>query len=360
VNPPAAAPLPTVVVQPGRGYYQAPVRVTIAGLPGARVYYTLDGTVPGPGNGELYREPIAVDRTTVLRAVAWLPGRSPAGVATHTYLFPEDVVRQPVAPTCRRAGLAEPCFPAGWGVYPVMDPPVPYSGTPVPADYEMDPEVVRRPPDVAAALRALPSLSLVSAPEDLFDATRGVYANPLGTGEAWERPASAELLWADGRPGIQIDCGLRIAGKWSRLPDSTAKHSFSLRFRSRYGTPRLRYPLFPGSPVTSFDTLRLRAGHVDTFNYAPLKAQFIHDQWARDTQREMGWLSARGVFVHLYVDGLYWGLYNLIEEPTADFAAHHLGGDADDWDVIKEGREVEDGRLDAYNELLGLVAEGPP
>jgi hypothetical protein len=360
LDPPVAETAP-VVVSPGRGFYDAPVRVTLNnGASGAVVYYTLDGTVPGPGNGWVYVTPLTIDRTTVLRAMAYHHGHPPSVVATHTYLFLDDVLRQSMAPTCRRKGDPNACFPPSWGVFPVVQPPTMIMGMPVPADYEMDPKVVGRTPALRDDLRALPSLSLVTAPEDMFDATRGIYANPMSEGASWERPASAELLLPDGQPGFQVDCGVRISGRWSRQPDSMAKHSFSLRFSSRYGPAKLHYPLFPGSPVSSFDSLRLRAGQADTFHYWPIKAQYIHDQWARDTQRDMGWLSATGVFVHLYVDGLYWGLYNLTEELTADFAADHRGGKAKDWDVIKEGHQVEDGNLTAYNELLALVAEGPP
>ena len=54
------------------------------------------------------------------------------------------------------------------------------------------------------------------------------------------------------------------------------KHSFSLRFRSSYGEARLRYPLFPGSPASSFDTLRVRAGQADTF-YGYYTLHFLQD-----------------------------------------------------------------------------------
>ena len=47
--------------------------------------------------------------------------------------------------------------------------------------------------------------------DDLFG-TRGIYVNSTNEGVAWERPASAELLYPDGREGFQINCGLRIQG----------------------------------------------------------------------------------------------------------------------------------------------------
>ncbi len=362
VNPPARPTTPVTVSQAG-ALLDAPIEVRLSTAePAATIYFTLDGTEPRVDRGQVYVAPLVIDRTTTLRAMAYRSGQDPSPVATRTFVFPDEVLHQPPEPACRREPGQPPCFPVHWGYFPTDYPSWSSPGAPVPADYEMDPKVLARvgPEALKSGLRALPSLSLVMDPADLFDPVGGIYANPLGLGLAWERPASVELIQPDGRPGFQVNCGVRVAGRWSRMPDSTAKHSFSLRFKSQYGPKKLDYPLFPGSDVHRFDTLRLRAGQADSFNYFPGKAQFVHDQWARDTQRDMGWLSADGIFVHLYVNGLYWGLYNLTEEPTAHFAADHLGGAAEDWDVLKEGREVEDGDAAAYEALLALAAEGPP
>ena len=42
---------------------------------------------------------------------------------------------------------------------------------------------------------------------DLFDPTRGIYANAAQEGRSWERPMSLELVFPDGRNGFQIDGG---------------------------------------------------------------------------------------------------------------------------------------------------------
>lgn len=380
---PAAIYLPILSPQPPRvealrfsherGFYEAPISLRIeTASPGALIRYTTDGSAPSETQGAIYVGPITLDRTTVLRAMGLRPGHLPTAIETRSFVFPAEVVRQ-AEPDPRR-------FPAAWGYYPDGGA---WAGQPVPADYGMDPEIVASPEGARLAqdLLAIPSISLSTAPDDLFAAPglfgkgRGIYAHPLEEGSDWERPASVELLRADGQPGFQIDCGVRIAGQWSRKPDSTAKHSFSLRFRSRYGPSRLEYPLFPGSPVDSFDTLRLRAGQADSFHFFPLKAQYIHDQWGRDSQRAMGWLSARGSFVHLYLNGHYWGLYNLSEEPTAAFAADHLGGEEESFDVVKglersgtdasgnpitiQTYEVEDGDARAFEAMLAIKDRGP-
>jgi len=52
-------------------------------------------------------------------------------------------------------------------------------------------------------LKAIPTLSVALDPADLFDPARGIYANPMRSGEDWERAASIELLLPGGRKGLQ-------------------------------------------------------------------------------------------------------------------------------------------------------------
>ena len=83
--------------------------------------------------------------------------------------------------------------------------------------------------------------------------------------------------------------------------------------------------------------------------------QFVRDQWNREAQLRMGRPAAHGTWVHLYLNGLYWGVYNPTERPDASFAASYLGGSPEDYDILKNHEEVIDGTNRAYRELLGLV-----
>ncbi|MCB0216269.1 MAG: lamin tail domain-containing protein [Caldilineae bacterium] len=332
-----------------RGYVEAPFRLALAAPSGTAIRYTLDGSPPTPTRGLVYSAAIPIAETRLVRAIAYRPGsRLPASaVATHSYLFADQILRQPDAP----AG-----FPASWGIPPLLS-----ALGPIAADYGMDPEVTGDP-RYAAGLRAdlasLPAVSIVTAVEDLFGDRRGIYTNATARGEAWERPASVELIHPDGRAGFQVDAGLRIAGVASRHHQYTIKHSFSLHFRERYGAARLEQPLFGGSAVERFDTLRLRAGFNDSGAYQPWRAQYLRDAWGRASQRAMGWSTPRGRFVQLFLDGLYWGVYELTEEPTAAWAADHEGGREADYDVVKSDARgesgVEDGNRAAYTRLAAL------
>src|SRR5262249_29775314 len=80
-------------------------------------------------------------------------------------------------------------------------------------------------------------------------------------------------------------------------------------------------------------------------------------QWMRDTLGVMGHPSSRGFFVHLYLNGLYWGSYNLCERPSAAFVAAHLGGRPEDYDV-RNGDHILQGDGAAWQRLMDLANGG--
>ncbi len=336
-----------------RGFFKTAFDVEIATpTDGAAIYTTRDGSAPAPGNpaAVLYAEPVRITKTTFLRAAAFKDDHQPTKAVTQTYIFLSQVARQPDLP----AGL-----PSSWAGYP--------------ADYGVDFDVVGRTlPGYGFedALRSLPTLSLVTGPQDLFSAASGIYANSQGRGPTWERAASIELIEKDGSTGFQADCGIRLHGNSSRDHGFTPKHPIRLYFRSRYGQKKLKHDLFEDSKVSSFDELLLRGCSTDSWpvvdgnfvlgvqRWAAVHATYMRDQWMRDAQIEMGRPSCSGTYVHLYLNGLYWGLYNLAERPVESFCASHLGGEEEEYDILKDFGELEAGNTDAWNAAVNLAAAG--
>ena len=349
-----------------RGFYGAPFSVTIATeTDGAEIYYTLDGSDPydldsggRSRNGIVYTDPIPINKTTYLRAKAVKPGWRPSEVNTQTFIFLDDVLQQPRSPLG---------FPTSWG------------GTS--ADYEMDPDIVRDPRYngmMKDALLSIPSMSLVMVVDDLFGSSEGIYANPDGHGVSWERPGSMELIYPDGTDSIQVNCGIRIQGGAFRNWGLTKKKSFRLLFKGIYGPTKLRYPLFGEDAVDQFDTVVLRGGANDgySWNSARYTEQYTRDEFGRSLQRATGNVGSHGTFVHLYVNGLYWGLYNPCERPDDAFSASYYGGEKEDWDsihdlsasagdtaawnqMISKCRQAANSN-DAYHELQGNNPDGTP
>jgi hypothetical protein len=344
-----------------RGIYDRHLAVELSSsTPGAVIRYTTDGSEPAVDHGFSYSSPIPVTTTTLLRAAAYKPGFLPSPIGTHSYIFSKDVLNQPVDP----AG-----FPATWGAYTkeYEDSPEYKVGSPVVADYEMDPEIINQP-DYAVmlpeALTSLPSLSIVTDMEHFSD----LYSNPLQRGPAWERPVSVELLYPDDQlRDFQIDAGLRVQGGVGRR-EYIPKHSFRLFFRAKYGASKLSFPLFPDSPVDSFDTLVLRGGVNRSYaGKAPQpdveqflrQSAYIRDEWLRSSQRAISGVSADGIFVHLYLNGLYWGLYNVVERPDASFTSAYLGGRKEDWYAVNHSGPISGvgDRFEALKDLIGDESE---
>jgi hypothetical protein len=337
VTPPKIA-LPQIEVGTPRGYFDAPFSLTLkAPAEGGVIRYTIDGSEPTAANGSEYRGPLPITNTTVLRAAAFKEKSRFSKVTTHTYLFLDQVSRQPKDP---------PGFPAG---------PRAWNGHP--AVYGMDPRVVNDPlydGKMKDALRSLPVLSVACSRDHIFGARSGIYVNSMENGEAWERPCSVELILPDGATGFQIDCGIRIQGNQNRVPEKSPKHAFRLLFKEKYGPGKLHYPIFPDSAVDKFDTLVLRADYNNSWIHwdanARPRAQRTRDAWLKDSHRAMGWVASHNRYLHLFIDGLYWGIYDATERPDASFAASYWGGTKEDYDVINEF-QAKNGTLDVFNLL---------
>jgi hypothetical protein len=327
-----------------RGFYSNPFAVAIScPTAGVSIRYTLDGSTPSEVQGALYTGPIPVNTTTTLRAVAYRTGWKSSAVDTHTYLFAASVLSQPANPVG---------WPSRWVGTVTFDAYINWS------DYEMDPQIIGAPNHLANAVRAaltnIPTLSLVTDVKHLFDPSIGIYTNPREEGIGWERPVSAELIHPDGSTGFQINCGIRVQGGGSRGPSSTPKHSLRLLFKGIYGPTKLDYPLFAGSEVGSFDTIHLRAVYNNAWTKLEsdqrARAQYNQDQFARDLQQAVGQKSVNGNVCHLYINGLYWGLYHPGERPDAAWAAAHFGGQVDEWDALNAGTPV-DGDTAAWSDM---------
>ena len=303
----------------------------------ATIFYTLDGSEPEETMGIEATGPVAITETTVLRVAAFHEMGITSPIITRTFLLVDRVLDQGT--------------PANW--------PSTWAG--VAADYEMDPGLAADPEfraNARAGLLSLPSLSLVMPRSVLFGPS-GIYDHPTSSGITWERPCSAE--WFSGAGSFQVDAGIRIMGNRSRSPSSSPKHGFRLLFRGCYGASKLEFPLFPGE-VDNFDTLGIRPNAFDSWvsdNSSQRRGgTYLRDDWVRSAEAATGNLSARSHLIHLYLNGLYWGIYSLVERPDASFGAEHMGGGKSEYDAIKTHEEVVDGNSAAYDTLDSMRAAG--
>ena len=142
------------------------------------------------------------------------------------------------------------------------------------------------------------------------------------------------------------------------MPEKSPKHSFRVVFRGEYGYSKLNYPFFGEDATDKINSITFRAGFCNTWYHwdhgQRNRTQYIRDSWGKDAQLAMGDPGAHTNYVHLYLNGIYWGLYNPTERIDDDFGEAYLGGNKEDYDVIKDYTEPLEGNLDAWNEMVSL------
>lgn len=359
----------TVVFNHSHGFCNSPFVLTMTVdegelTAGQTIHYTLDGRIPTPASAT-YTKGINISKNTILRAAIINADTLASAVTTATYLFANDVLKQSNSPKG---------YPTSWGPYAE-------EWGNAKADYEMDPEMTSDAtlkPKILAGLTAIPTLSIVTDKDNFFsneidEEKGGIYiytGAPVGDGlgRDWERPISMELFGGEQQHDLTVDCGVKIHGGHSRLPEKTPKHSLRIMFKEKYGPSKLKYRIFGEEGPKKFDQLVLRCAFGNTWqhwdNTNRKRAQYSRDMWARNTQRLMGHPSSRGLYVHVYINGMYWGLYNIAERIDDYYCSSNFGGEKTDYDVIKveeyqSGHTIEpaDGTLDKWSEMVRMAGK---
>ena len=341
------------------GFYNDPFTLTITSpYPSTKIAYTLDGSNPQSSTtGFLADSPATVfidpESTTgrgktpavTIRASVAKSGYKPAKPVPATYIFLEKVKRQ--------------SYPGGG--WPSGD----INGQSI--DLAMDSKIVDNPAYsglMNQSLKDIPSISIITGLGDLFDPSEGIYVNAEGHGLNWEKECSVELIPGDGTSGFRINAGLRIRGGWSRHGDFP-KHAFRLFFRSDYGAAKLHYPLFGDEGASEFDKIDLRCEENYAWSNGSPNNSLVREVFSRDSQRDMGEPYTRSRYYHLYVDGMYWGVYQTQERSEASYASTYFGGSKDDYDVVKVNTEnysynieATDGNLSSWQKIWNMCSSG--
>lgn len=346
---PYAPPTPKVVLGEAHGWKDAPFELTMATADGqpAEIRYTLDGSAPTKTSA-LYEGPIRIARSTVVRAGVPVEDAILQQDTSGTYLFVEDVVAQSATPP--------EGFPADRAVNNQA------------MRYGMDTRIVEgadRDRVRAGFTNAIPSVSIVVDPKFLFDKDVGIYVNAL---KEWERSALVEQIDPVGGATNEwsAPAGLSIRGGSSRNPDH-AKHSFHLAFRRDYGMNRLKFPLFGKDGASSFKKIDLRTSQNYAWAHGVSSDNFVNECVSRDLQGAiMGDLHSRTRTCHLFVNGVYWGLYQTDERIDEHYAESYNGGDKEEYDVVRTFHDerltfetgVVEGNDAAWHALWKLMDSG--
>jgi len=292
---PGYAPQP-VFSQHG-GFFDEPQSLSIevrSPPPGAVIRYTLDGAEPSESS-PLYSGPILIDKTTVVRAKTFAPGLLPSPATNHSFLIDD------------------------------------------------------RP--------TLTVLSIMMDPADLMDPDHGVYSTgyyaseqfPYKGANYWrdiEKPIHLQLFEPNGRLGFSYDLGIRIGGQYSRaMPQKT----FNVFARDRYGSSVMEYPFFPDHDLTTFKAITLRTSGQD----ATMTKMRDILMTSLLSETDLDYQHYRLAVV--YINGEYWGIYEIRERINEYFIAYNHDVDPEKVDLLQANWTVRAGNSDHYLAMRDFV-----
>ncbi len=277
------------------GFYDEALRLELKS-PGSKIYYTTDGSNPNK-DSPIYTKPIKIEETTVIRAIA-RKSKTKSKVFGHTYFINE-----------------------------------PYTNFPV--------------------------ISIGVTPSILFDPENGLYVKgpnaqdstwKLDGANFWSRKeilVNTELFEADGENEFNSVTGLRLFGGMSRL---FPQKSMTIVARDRYGKKRIKHRVFGKEGLKKYKFLVLRNSGSDwgKSHFRDALMTGLLEDWDMEKQDYRP--------SHLYLNGKYWGIYNIREKVNRYFIAGHDDDvDKDSIDLIEHRMTLKRGSTRHYRKMIQFL-----
>jgi hypothetical protein len=279
------------------GFYSTPqtAGVSSAGL----VRYTLDGSDPSQSSA-LYTGPISIDSTTVLRARNYSsnPYELPSEIITNTYFINENI--------------------------------------------------------------DLPVVSLTSDPYNLFDYNYGIYVFGPGADtvnipfqgsnfwKGWERPANIEYFDPHGDLGFETPSSIAIQGNYSK---AWPQRGFTVRTRDNFKGETINYPLFPDKPITQYKSFNIRNAGSD-WNTCHMRDRFNQKNAQKSTSLDI--MDGRPCV--LFINGRYWGVYELREKQDKDYVEANTGVPSGKIDLLEFDGNIIEGSNAGFLNMVSYIA----
>lgn len=180
----------------------------------------------------------------------------------------------------------------------------------------------------------LPVLSMSLSPSDL---NRVLYNGiSSGTLEFYENGSS-----------FNVPCEISLFGGSARgLP----KKSFGIRFKSKYGMGSLNYKLFDNRDTSIYQSIVIRSGSQD------YDKAFIRDILGTslvDTYTDVDVQAYKSAV--LYINGSYYGIFNIREKVNDDFIANHYNVSKDKVNLLQGNYEMQAGSRKFYQDIVNFL-----
>jgi len=261
----------------------------------AKIYYTIDGSPPNRYS-KRYRTPILIDRTLPIRAVAY-KGKLKSKIIGNTFFIGEPK-------------------------------------------------------------STFPTVSLMINPKQLFDPEYGLFQDGLTVNDSvWSKPganfwskreilANTEIFSPEQECIFRSPTGWRLFGGMSRL---FPQKSMVLVTRDDYGKKRFKHDIFGKKELKKFKFLTLRNSGSD-FGKTQFRDAFMTSlvkDWDLETQAAQG--------AHVYINGAYWGIYNIREKLNRYYIASHFEVDKDSIDMMEHRMNRKRGSTLHYRAMLKFI-----
>ena len=294
------APTPAFTLAPG--LYEGAVRTSFTIPEGTSVFYTTDGSVPTRASSPYNGETLELNFTTVFRVRAFSDaGLKESEVLTGTYFINA------------------------------------YHSLPI-VSLVVDPEELWNP------------ITGMLAPGDRIDKSDGIpFKNAVyRENKAIHREGHVEYYLLDGTQVLDQGLDVSLQGQYSL---DMPQKSFKLRAKSLYGAKTFDAALFADRPYTQYKSFVLRnSGNdcawtrlLDGFQSRLLDSygsQVIHQAWNP---------------VAVYLNGVYWGHYNMRERVDRFFVAQHEGlelSEASQMDILEANSKLVYGSGKEYKDMI--------
>ncbi len=292
------------------GLYEGIITVEMTAPEGTHIRYTTDGSIPTALNGQEYTEPFTVSTTKVIRARAFRDGLQPSETVTASYIM---------------------------NTYHSLD-----------------------------------VVSLVIDPDELWNEETGLLT--VGKDAVCEkipykntvyrkfgkvnRPAYVEMMVQEtGKTVISQGIKLDLMGDYSLdMPQKSMK----IRANAATGSKYFDYPLFEDRPYTYYKSFTLRNSGNDcvwTRVVDGVQSRLI-DKYIDTDIITLAWKP-----VAVYINGVYWGHYNMRERKDAYCIAQHEGlsmEEAENITILRAGSKEVQGTNDAYLAMRDKIKNGSP
>jgi len=329
------------------GFYDSEIQVEISTqMPGATIYYTLDGTSPNASSTR-YSGPIALKNKTPEKNVH----------SAHTG------IAQPGGFMGMGGGGGAEWVPTALVTKANVIRAIAISGN---ESSNVTSSTFWVGVDKTKQYQNLPIVSLITDPDNLFDYDKGIYVmgkqgagggggffaqgNFNQKGRAAERRTTLEYVPGNGKlVELNQDVGLKLKGRSTR---AQYQKSFNVNARIDYGKKNIKYELIPGNiradktgPVTKYKSFNLRNAGNDS-DSARMRDVVIQDLIKNDFFE-----TQTNCYCIVFVDGEYWGIYQIYEEYNDNYISNNYEIDNENVVMVKENR-IEEGDNNDYQALF--------